>query len=210
MDGGGEAPMFKAMQPYMDVWCIGYNSLPEKSPAMDIIRNDAGSMLWSYDCSYSYARPMGPNVKSINIVGQFRISALAAFRWNATGIGYWSYNLGDDMWGRTMLEYPLVYKGIVKPINSRRWEAVREGIEDYRILVSLKAKLSENPNTLSMNAKTKIEQLLKSVTELVDQSDREMKLGMSNKVMDVTNSEEAVRMIRKEMMDCVKQLQITN
>ncbi|MEK7719104.1 MAG: PQQ-binding-like beta-propeller repeat protein [Bacteroidota bacterium] len=204
MDGGGEAPMFKAMQPYLDVWCVGYNELPNKSPVMDIVRNDPGSMLWSYDCSYSYARPMGPNIKGINIVGQFRISALAAFIWNATGIGYWSYNLGDDMWGRTMMEYPLVYKGAGKPINSRRWEAVREGIEDYRILVSLKAKLQQKPTTLSMDTKKKIELLLKSVTELIDQSDREMKLGMSGKVMDVTNSEEAVRKIRNEMMECVK------
>jgi len=210
MDGGGEAPMFKAMQPYLDVWCVGYNELPNKSPVMDIVRNDPGSMLWSYDCSYSYARPMGPNIKSINIVGQFRISALAAFRWNATGIGYWSYNLGDDMWGRTMMEYPLVYKGAGKPINSRRWEAVREGIEDYRILVSLKARLQQNPTTLSLDTKKKIEQLLKSVTDLIDQSDREMKLGMSGKVMDVTNSEEAVRKIRNEMMECVRQLQIKN
>jgi len=208
MDGGGEAPMFKAMQPYVDVWCVGYNMLPEKSPVMDIVRNDPGGLFWTYDCSYSYARPMGPNIKSINIVGQFRISALAAFRWNATGIGYWSYNLGDDMWGRTMMEYPLVYKGAGKPINSRRWEAVREGIEDYRILVSLKAKLQQNPPTLSMDTKKKIEQLLKSVTELIDQSDREMKLGMSGKVMDVTNSEEAVRKIRNEMTECVRQLQI--
>ncbi|MCK9411910.1 MAG: PQQ-binding-like beta-propeller repeat protein [Prolixibacteraceae bacterium] len=208
MDGGGEAPMFKAMQPYLDVWCVGYNELPNKSPVMDIVRNDPGSLLWSYDCSYSYARPMGPNIKSINIVGQFRISALAAFRWNATGIGYWSYNLGDDMWGRTMLEYPLVYKGTGKPINSRRWEAVREGVEDYRILVSLKAKLQKGSNSLTSNAKYKIEQLLKSVANLIDQSDREMKLGMSSKVMDVTNSDEAVRKIRNEMMECVRQLQI--
>ena len=57
-----------------------------------------------------------------------------------------------------------------------------------------------------MDAKKKIEQLQKSVTELVDQSDREMKLGMSGKVMDVTNSEEAVRKIRNEMMECIRNI----
>jgi len=50
----------------------------------------------------------------------------------------------------------------------------------------------------------KIEQLLKSITDLIDQSDKEMKLGMSGKVMDVTNSEETVRKIRNEMKECVK------
>ncbi|MEI7828341.1 MAG: PQQ-binding-like beta-propeller repeat protein [Prolixibacteraceae bacterium] len=206
MDGGGEAPMFKAMQPYLDVWCVGYNALPEKGPVMDIVRNDPASLLWSYDCSYSYARPMGPNIKNINIVAQFRISALAALRWNATGIGYWSFNLGDDMWGRTMLEYPLVYKGREKPINSRRWEAVREGVEDYRILLGLKEYLGQNLKTMKVESRQRIEKLLTSMTALIDQSDKEMKLGMSRKVMDVTNSEEAIIQFRKEMMDCVKEI----
>ena len=208
MDGGGEAPMFKAMQPYVDVWCVGYNTLPEKSPVNDIIRKDPGGLLWSYDCSYSYARPMGPNIKNINLVGQFRISALAAFRWNFTGIGYWSYNLGEEMWGRIALEYPLVYKGTTKPVNSRRWEAVRESIEDYRIVYSLKVLREQNGSILSSESKNRIDTLLQSIYSFIDQSDKEMKLGMSRKVMDVTNSEEAVINLRKEMMDCIRTIKL--
>lgn len=206
MDGGGEAPMFSAMQPYIDVWCVGYNALPEVSPVMDIVRKDPGGILWSYDCSYSFARPMGPNIKNINIIGQFRISALAAFRWDAAGIGYWSYNLGGNMWGRTMFEYPLVYKGTGKPVNSRRWEAVREGIEDYRIVTNLKKLITQNPASISADAKNRIDKLLKSLTEFIDQSDGEMKLGLSRKVLDVTNSEEAIIRLRSEMMECIKQV----
>ena len=52
----------------------------------------------------------------------------------------------------------------------------------------------------------KIEQLLKSITDLIDQSDKEMKLGMSGKVMHEINSEEAVRKIRNEMMECVRKI----
>jgi len=204
VDGGGEAPMFKSMQPYVDIWCLGYNVLPEKSPVMDIVRKDPGGALWTYDCSYSYARPVGPNIKNINLVGQYRISALAAFRWNATGIGYWSYNLGDDLWGRVALEYPLVYKGITKPIDSRRWEAVRESVEDYRILVSIKALLDDKSANIRPETRKKADQLFRNLTSLIDQSDKEMKMGMSRAVMDVTNSEEAIRQLRKELMECVK------
>ena len=175
--------MFKAMQPYVDIWCLGYNVLPEKSPVMDIVRKDPGGALWTYDCSYSYARPVGPNIKNINLVGQFRISALAAYRCNATGIGYWSYNLGDDLWGRVALEYPLVYKGITKPIDSRRWEAVRESVEDYRILKSIRATLENKSVNLSPETRKEAEKLFQNITFLVDQSDKEMKLGMSRSVM---------------------------
>jgi hypothetical protein len=204
MDGGGEAPMFSAMQPYIDIWCVGYNALPEVSPVMDIVRKDPGGMLWSYDCSYSFARPMGPNIKNINIIGQFRVSALAAFRWDAAGIGYWSYNLGGNMWGRTMYEYPLVYKSAEKPVNSRRWEAVREGIEDYRIVTNLKKLLKQNSSTVSADAIIRIDKLLGNITEFIDQSDSEMKLGLNRKVLDVTNSEEAIIRLRGEMMDCIR------
>jgi len=83
IDGGGETPKFKAMQPFDEVWCVGYNVLPNKTEVMNIVGNDQGSALWSYDCSYSYSRPMGANTKNINIVGQYRIFALATSRWNA-------------------------------------------------------------------------------------------------------------------------------
>ncbi|MCE1197769.1 MAG: DUF4091 domain-containing protein, partial [Marinilabiliales bacterium] len=204
MDGGGEAPMFQAMAPYLDIWCVGYNALPEQSAAMEVIRKDKGSRLWSYDCSYSYARPMGPNIKNINIIGQFRMSALAAYRWHANGIGYWSYNLGDDIWGRTMMEYPLVYKGHSKPVDSRRWEAVREGTEDFRILVALKDLLGRLSSEKKKILQNRIDELETSINHWIDQSDGEMKLGLSRKVLDVTNSEETVHRIRKELMDCVR------
>jgi hypothetical protein len=110
------------------------------------------------------------------------------------------------MWGRIALEYPLVYKGTTKPINSRRWEAVRESIEDYRIVNSLKALRDQNGSTLTSESKNRIDTLLLSIYSFIDQSDKEMKLGMSRKVMDVTNSEEAVIKLRKELMDCIRSI----
>ena len=66
VDGGGELPMFQAMAPVIDIWCPGINMLPEKTPEMKIMHT-TGKMLWSYNCSYSYSRPIGPNLKNINI-----------------------------------------------------------------------------------------------------------------------------------------------
>lgn len=202
VDGGGELPMFEAMAPYVDIWCPGISMLAEDSAEMKVMRT-RGKMLWSYDCAYTYARPIGSNFKNINIIAQFRTAALFAFRHNATGIGYWSYNIGDDPWERIPLAYPLVYPGRTKPVASRRWEAVREGIEDYRILAALRELLKDGglPDALEERIRRLIEVRL---PEMMDQSFGEMKLGLARNVIDLSNNDSTMATFRNEMMACVK------
>ena len=204
VDGGGELPMFEAMAPYIDIWCPGVSMLPEQTPEMDIMRT-RGKMLWSYDCGYSYARPVGPNIKNINIIAQFRAAALFAFRHGAVGMGYWCYNHGATPWARSKMEYPLVYPGRTKPVTSRRWEAVRESIEDYRVLAALRKRLDETgAEPLSDATRTRVEQLLDvRLPALLDQSFAEMKLGLGRNVIDATNSEAAFNTLHDEMLACV-------
>jgi len=205
IDGGGERPMFEAMAPYVDIWCPGISQLAEDSPEMKVVRA-SGKTLWSYDCGYGYARPIGANIKDINIVGQFRTAALFASRHKATGIGFWSYNIGQDMWGRTHHEYPLVYPGRTRPVTSRRWEAVREGIEDCRILGSLRRRLNTDGNVkLSDSLRARIRSLLGvRLPEMIDQSFEEMSLGLARNVLDASASDSTIAAFRKEMMDCVE------
>ncbi|MCP5064915.1 MAG: DUF4091 domain-containing protein [Ignavibacteriae bacterium] len=106
-------------------------------PEMDVMRNH-GALLWSYNCTYTSARPVGANIKNINLFYEYRTAALFALKIGSTGIGYWAYKAGsENQWSRNKLEYSLVYPGRTKNVTSRRWEAVREGIEDYRILSAL-------------------------------------------------------------------------
>ena len=119
VDGGGELPMFQAMAPYIDIWCPSIYMLAEKTPVMDVVRK-SGKLHWSYNCGYAYSRPVGPNLKNMNLVGDYRNAALFALRHNATGIGYWCYNMGGDPWGRIDMEYMLVYPGRTGPVTSRR------------------------------------------------------------------------------------------
>jgi outer membrane protein assembly factor BamB len=205
IDGGGERPMFEAMAPYVDIWCPGIMQLAEDSPEMKVVRA-SGKTLWSYDCGYAYARPVGPNIKDINIVGQFRTAALFAMRHGAAGIGFWSYNIGDDPWGRTGMEYPLVYPGRTRPVTSRRWEAVREGIEDCRILAALQRRLGTAGDAkLSDEASARIRSVLEvRLPELVDQSFREVSLGLARDVLDASANDSTIATFRKEMMDCVE------
>ena len=205
VDGGGELPMFQAMAPYIDIWSPSIYMLAEKTPVMDVVRQ-SGKLHWSYNCGYGYSRPAGANLKNMNLVSDYRNAALFALRHNATGIGFWCYNMGGDPWGRIDLEYMLVYPGRTGPVTSRRWEAVREGIEDYRIVTALRKCLSEDGGAkVPAAVRTRIERLLQvSLPGLVDQSYEEMTRGLGRNVIDASNNDATSGAFRSEMMECVE------
>ena len=205
MDGGGELPMFQAMAPVMDIWTPSIYMLAEKTPLMDVVRKN-GKMLWSYNCAYTYSRPIGPNLKNMNIIADYRAAALLAFRHEATGIGFWCYNLGGDPWGRVDLEYQLIYPGRTKPVTSRRWEAVREGIEDYRILAALRKLIAPVSSVKpSAAARDRIKHLLEiSLPGMIDQSLEEMTRGLGRSVIDASNNDATIGAFRRELIECVK------
>lgn len=202
VNGGGELPMFEAMSACTDIWSPSIYQLPEASPEMKVMKT-TGKMLWSYNCSYGYARPAGPNIKDINVVAEFRNAALFAMRYGATGGGFWCYNTGGDPWTRVKDEYMLVYPGRDKPVTSRRWEAVREGIEDYRILDALRRR--RHDASLSEEVRSRIAALEdEALPGLVDQSFEEMRQGFGRDAIDLTNSEEAVTGFRARLMAAVE------
>lgn len=205
VDGGGEFPMFQAIAPYIDIWCPGIYMLPDKTPLMDLVRT-TGKMLWSYNCAYAYSRPVGPNLKNMNLIGDYRAAALFAFRHGATGIGFWCYNQGPDPWGRIDMEYSLVYPGRTRPVTSRRWEAVREGIEDYRILAALRKRLAaEGGAKLTENARLRVKRLFEvSLPGMVDQSFEEMRRGLGRSVIDASNNDASIGAFRRDMLECVE------
>ncbi|MEK7685281.1 MAG: PQQ-binding-like beta-propeller repeat protein [Verrucomicrobiota bacterium] len=205
VDGGGELPMFQAMSSCIDIWCPGVYMLAEKTPLMDVVRK-SGKMLWSYNCAYAYSRPVGPNLKNMNLIGDYRAAALFAFRHGATGIGFWCYNQGGDPWGRIDMEYMLVYPGRSKPVTSRRWEAVREGIEDYRVLAALRERLTADGGTkLTDDARSRIKHLLEvSLPGMLDQSLKEMTRGLGRSVIDASNNDTTIGAFRHEMIECVE------
>ena len=201
MDGGGELPMFEAMAPVLDIWVPGIDMLAEDSPVMRVVRATK-KQLWSYNCSYGYSRPVGANIKNTNLLAEFRNAALHAFRHHATGIGYWCYNSGgEDPWMRNEFEYRLVYPGRSKPVTSRRWEAVREGLEDFRILTALR----EWAGKTDAATNKKLAHLFDtSLPDLVDPSYKEMKIGLGRGVIDASSSESKLLAFRREMLDCVQ------
>ncbi len=205
VDGGGELPMFEILAPYIDIWCPSIYMLAEKTPVMDVVRK-SGKLLWSYNCAYAYSRPVGPNLKCMNLIGDYRAAAPFAFRHGSTGIGFWCYNQGGDPWGRIDMEYMLVYPGRTRPVTSRRWEAVREGIEDYRILAALRQRIAEAGGARpGEGVRARIRHLLDvSLPGMVDQSLEEMTRGLGRDVLDASNNDTTIGAFRREMIECVE------
>jgi hypothetical protein len=203
VNGGGDLPMFEELAEVAAIWSPAFFMLDDHTPVMDYLWNTKAAM-WTYNCAYMYARPLGWNTKAMNVVGEFRMQAVFAMNYGATGIGYWSYNHGECMWNAVNAEYPIVYQTAPgEPItSSRRWEAVRESIEDTRILIALREKLQDA--SVSDIAKAKIRHLLDvTVSNLADKSLTEMHLGTARYVLDETNSDAAVVAFREELLDCV-------
>jgi hypothetical protein len=194
--------MFEAFNEIAAIWCPGYFILRDDSPLANFLRQ-SGKHLWTYDCGYNYSRPIGANTKTINIVAQYRFPALFATSLGATGIGYWCYNVGPTMWDPIELEYPLVYQNADETqTTSRRWEAVREGMEDARIVLALREKL--NDPQVSATAKAKIRRLVENfLPEMADHSLREAQLGVARYVLDASGNDATVEKVRREILDCV-------
>lgn len=121
--------------PDVDIWCPEQDSLyriwgptPDMHPRerLAIMRGDS-SEVWTYECF--------PRVKRLSPLGYYRHQAWLAWTLGLNGMGFWTYCTSpDNPWTPTKDEYLLVYPGSDGPIPSKRWEACRDGVEDYEAL----------------------------------------------------------------------------
>jgi hypothetical protein len=83
----------------------------------------------------------------------YRFQAWRAFQHGATGIGFWAYaDTGQsgtawDDFDDTRPDYAVIYEGENSIVSSKRWEAWREGVEDYELLLQAKKKLKPGQET---------------------------------------------------------------
>ena len=127
------ADELRSMLPYVDIWCPNRGGLilqKINAEKLDIIKN-SGKTVWTYECE--------ANVKHQSPLGYYRGQAWLAWHHGITGIGFWTYCTSpDNPWFLPpQHDYMLVYPG-TGVVSSKRWEAVRDGVEDYSMLVLLK------------------------------------------------------------------------
>ena len=131
----------EAIAPCIDIWCPHLSTFEQRPGDLQFIRERAHK-LWTYVCS-------GP-AKALPPHAYYRLMMWKAFQHGFTGCGFWAYAdagwSGDDAWDDfdgTHPDFAVIYTARNAPpgvprseaiIPSKRWEAWREGIEDYELM----------------------------------------------------------------------------
>jgi hypothetical protein len=166
----GKGPReFMRLQDFVDIWCLHQEDCVMNPDWLTDIKA-FGKETWSYKAS-------GP-VRSKRLLDHYRKMPWWAFKNGLSGAGFWVYaDAGSPRWddyGTTMGYYGVVYGSSNAPVDthgekiipSRRWQAWREGVEDYQYLVTLQKRI----NTIKTidaaradHAKQILEQLVNNV-----------------------------------------------
>ncbi len=132
----------KLLAPLMgsvDVWCPG---LADFRP----YREEYTAMFSQVKQFWHYEAPA--DQRGLDPLGFYRVKPWISFLYGMNGGGYWTYSYTDYWVPSHGEEYGAVYQGPQGPVTSKRWEASREGIQDYELLVMLRraAQDSSSPN----------------------------------------------------------------
>ncbi|TCK84876.1 glycoside hydrolase domain-containing protein [Albibacterium bauzanense] len=123
------------VQPLADVY-----QLLVKSNDLGLIKPNKGHEFWIYDIM--------DDSKNVDPYSRYRLLAWKAFQYNARGIGFWAYGdqFGSSVWDDFdggQGDYNVVYDKGNSIIPSKRWEAFKQGVEDYFILNKYQQKFGE-------------------------------------------------------------------
>jgi len=85
--------------------------------------------------------------KKLDPLRGYRLQPWRAYRAGATGVGFWAYadtgaagSAWNDLDGNRP-DFSVIYEGSGDIVSSKRWEAWREGVEDYRLLAEAGRRL---------------------------------------------------------------------
>lgn len=135
----------KQMAPYVDLWIpltehIQKASCPNAQAELDFLKS-TGKPIWTYTCNV--------NMPTLSAIGYYRLKPWRTWDLGLSGCALWAYNSWrgdswDDFDGpKDQSDNGMVYSGDYGPIPTRRWEAFREGLDDYLTLHLLNASIAK-------------------------------------------------------------------
>jgi len=192
-----EAPDFSG---HLEIWVPKLNHLYNWLPHYERAR-DAGAEVWFYTCCH----PMGvfPNRFLDLPLIKTRILQWYNWRFGLSGYLHWGLNFWDDdplhstgSPGLPPGDCWIVYPGPEGPLSSLRWEALRDGFEDYEYL------------WLLANRTREVAQELKVPAEAFHPTQRSDELArqLVRTMVDYTRDPSQLRAVREEIAAEIMQL----
>ena len=142
MDGAQSLEEVKRIDPYIDVWIPHLTTLLSRDPNGELLKyyKQTGEPVYTYTCS-TFMKALSPYT-------YHRLKPWQAARLGLEGVFYWAYNSWrGDPWNDfdgSIADCGVIYPAAHgRPITSRRWEASREGIEDWQVIRLLQALAKE-------------------------------------------------------------------
>lgn len=135
MDGAQSPDEVRMLDPVIDLWIPHWQALRNRdsSPELRALYAEIaarGEPVWHYTCN--------TNMKALDPLDYYRLKEWQVWELGLGGSCYWAYNSwrGDpwDDFDGEIADCGAIYDGPGAPITSRRWEATRDGREDYQAL----------------------------------------------------------------------------
>ena len=184
----------------IDVWCHQDSHCVRYPKWFKTIKN-FGKEMWTYEC----LEPM----KAKEPYSYYRLLPWRAFQRGQTGAGFWIYYYGLNFapgavpWDDTLKSLGhsgVVYGAKASPVDSRgeniipsrRWEAWRDGVEDYQYLYELQQAINK--------IKTKNPQAAKNAQQILDKQ--------VNRVLNNQDDSTNVYKAREILTDTLQKLTI--
>ncbi len=130
--GGARSEILAPIASLIDVW----------QPDLHLYRDQPAELgaLFSKATFWNYEAPA--DQRNLDPLGYYRMKPWVAFQLGMTGGGYWVYS-SSDYWAfnrQLSTEYGTVYQTPGGPVTTKRWEASRDGAEDFELLWMLKSR----------------------------------------------------------------------
>jgi outer membrane protein assembly factor BamB len=113
-------------------------------PEMNLLKRDPRLVKWfkeNADDFWAYeATDPGKNLLPL---GYYRANGWLAWMFGLEGAGFWVYKANDIWWPIQSGDWSVVYQTDDQVVPSRRWEASRDGVEDYRAFYVLAKEIEK-------------------------------------------------------------------
>lgn len=155
--GGARAELLQPLQDLIDVWAPDLHLVREQPDELKRIFQH-GKYYWHYEAP--------ADQRDLDPLGFYRVKPWVAYQMGMTGGGYWVYSSAAYWFPdpNAGVEYGAIYPTEHGPVTTKRWEASRDGIEDFELLWLLKQTAARSSSETRQRAEALIDEAVQFVT----------------------------------------------